>query len=152
MPKVTTFIMYPERAKEAMEFYRSVFKDKFKLSGGEYEGAGYSATFEIDGQVFQVFEGGPHFKFTEAFSLFITCRDQEEVDYFWNALTADGGEESQCGWVTDKFGLSWQIIPEEFIKMVSSPDREAAGRATQAMLKMKKFELKSLKAAFEGKE
>jgi predicted 3-demethylubiquinone-9 3-methyltransferase (glyoxalase superfamily) len=152
MPKVTTFLMYPERAKEAMEFYKGVFGDKFKLSGGDFGGAGYSATFEIDGQVFQVFEGGPHFQFTEAFSLFVTCRDQADVDYFWKELPADGGEESMCGWVTDQFGVSWQIVPEQFIKMLSGSDREAAGRATQAMLKMKKLIIKDLEAAYEGKE
>ena len=144
--------MYPERAKEAMEFYQDVFGDKFKLSGGEFGGAGYSATFEIDGQVFQVFEGGPHFKFTEAFSLFVNCRDQAEVDHYWNALTAGGGSESQCGWLTDQFGVSWQIVPAVFIKMLSSGDKAAAGRATQAMLKMKKLIIKDLEAAFEGKE
>jgi predicted 3-demethylubiquinone-9 3-methyltransferase (glyoxalase superfamily) len=144
--------MYPARAKEAIGLYQSIFKDKFKLSGGDFGGSGYSATFEIDGQVFQVFEGGPHFQFTEAVSLFITCRGQAEVDHYWKALTADGGDESQCGWVKDKFGVSWQIIPEEFTEMVSSSDRAAAGRATQAMLKMKKLVIKDLEAAFEGKE
>ena len=152
MPKVTTFLMYPERAKEAMEFYQTVFGDKLKLTGGEFSGAGYSATFEIDGQVFQVFEGGPHFQFTEAFSLFITCKDQAEVDHFWKELPAGGGEESQCGWVTDQFGVSWQVVPQEFIDMLASPNRDGAARATQAMLKMKKLVIKDLKAAFEGKE
>jgi predicted 3-demethylubiquinone-9 3-methyltransferase (glyoxalase superfamily) len=152
MPKVTTFLMYPERAKEAMEFYQRIFGDKFKLQGGDFGGAGYSATFEIDGQVFQVFEGGEHFQFTAAFSLFVTCRDQAEVDYFWDALTAGGGEESQCGWVTDQFGVSWQIVPQAFIAMLTSPNREGAARATRAMLKMKKLVIKDLKAAFEGKE
>jgi predicted 3-demethylubiquinone-9 3-methyltransferase (glyoxalase superfamily) len=102
--------------------------------------------------VFRVFEGGPHFQFTEAFSLFITCADQAEVDRFWNQLSADGGEESQCGWVTDKFGVSWQVVPQEFIDMLSSSNHDGATRATQAMLKMKKLEIKDLKAAFEGKE
>lgn len=153
MPKVTTFLMYPGRVKEAVAFYQKVFKDQMKLTGGDGPaGDGYMAVFEIDGQVFSVYEGGPHFHFTEAVSLFVTCRGQDEVDYFWKELPADGGKESVCGWVKDQFGVSWQVVPEAMMKMLASPDREAAGRATQAMLKMKKLVIKDLEAAFEGKE
>src|SRR6185369_1868956 len=101
MSKVTTFLMFPERSKEAVEFYADVFGDDFKpilKPGGEGDVAG----FEIDGQQFYVYDGGPHFQFTEAVSLFISCQDQDEVDYFWEKLPSGGGEESQCGWVKDK--------------------------------------------------
>lgn len=117
----------------------------------DMEGKVLTAFFSLDGQVFQALDGGPMFKFNESLSLSVDCDGQEEVDYFWNKLTADGGEESQCGWLKDKFGLSWQIIPKELGELLSSPEQEKAGRAMQAMLQMKKIDVNKLQEAFEGK-
>jgi predicted 3-demethylubiquinone-9 3-methyltransferase (glyoxalase superfamily) len=109
-----------------------------------------SVNFSIEGQEFIALNGGPHFKFNEAFSIFVSCADQAEVDYCWERLTADGGEESMCGWLKDKFGLSWQIVPEKLMELIGNPDAEKAQRATQAMLKMHKIELGEIQRAFEG--
>lgn len=117
----------------------------------DMQGKVLTAFFELDGQIFQALDGGPLFKFNEALSLSVECEDQEEVDYFWNKLTADGGEESQCGWLKDKYGLSWQIVPKRLGELMEDPDQEKAGRALQAMLQMKKLDIKKLEEAFEGK-
>ncbi len=106
-------------------------------------------TFEIQGQQFYVLNGGPTFKFTEAISLFVTCETQEEVDELWTKLT-DGGKESMCGWLKDKFGLSWQIVPTALTKLISSPDKEKSQRAMQAMLKMNKLDIAVLQKAYDG--
>jgi predicted 3-demethylubiquinone-9 3-methyltransferase (glyoxalase superfamily) len=111
-----------------------------------------TATFNLEGQDFMVLNAGPHFKFTEAISFFVNCETQEEVDYYWERLTADGGEESQCGWLKDKFGLSWQIVPSALGKLLQDSDREKANRAMQAMLKMQKINVAELQAAFDGEE
>lgn len=154
MSKVTTFLMFPERTKEAVEFYKSVFKEAMKVTaGGDAPGGlGYMANFEIDGQQFHAYEGGPHFQFTEAISLFIACKDQAEVDYYWQALPADGGKEKDCGWVEDRFGVNWQVVPVRMMELLGVPDRKKAGRAVQAMLTMQKLDVKKLEAAAEGKE
>jgi predicted 3-demethylubiquinone-9 3-methyltransferase (glyoxalase superfamily) len=109
-----------------------------------------AGTFRIEGQEFNVLNGGPHFKFNEAISLFVNCETQEEVDDLWEKLTADGGEESQCGWLKDKFGLSWQIIPRQLGEMLRDKDPEKAKRAMEAMLKMKKIDIKALEDARDG--
>jgi predicted 3-demethylubiquinone-9 3-methyltransferase (glyoxalase superfamily) len=113
-------------------------------------GSVMTATFELDGQEFIALNGGPHFKFTEAISFFVKCETQEEVDELWAKLTADGGEESQCGWLKDKFGLSWQIIPNALWEMVRDKDPEKAGRVMAAMLKMRKIDVKTLEEAYRG--
>jgi predicted 3-demethylubiquinone-9 3-methyltransferase (glyoxalase superfamily) len=109
-----------------------------------------TATFELNGQQFMALNGGPMFKFTEAISLMVDCDTQEEVDYFWDKLIANGGEPSQCGWLKDKFGLSWQIVPKALGQLMGDPDPEKAGRVMQAMLKMSKIIVKDLEAAHAG--
>jgi len=108
------------------------------------------ANFEIEGMEITALNGGPEFNFTEAFSFYVDCKDQEEVDYYWNKLTADGGEESQCGWLKDKYGFSWQIIPQALTAALSNPDREASGRAMAAMLQMQKIDVAKIGAALKG--
>jgi predicted 3-demethylubiquinone-9 3-methyltransferase (glyoxalase superfamily) len=109
--------------------------------------------FELNGQPFTALNGGPHFKFNEAVSFQIMCRDQEEVDYYWNNLTQGGDPNAQqCGWVKDKYGLSWQVVPTALIEMMSDPDREKSGRAMEAMLKMKKIDIAAMRRAYEGRE
>jgi predicted 3-demethylubiquinone-9 3-methyltransferase (glyoxalase superfamily) len=149
MSKVTPFLWFEDQAEEAMNFYASVFKDSKVLSVTPGPGGkAMSVEFELAGQKFIGLNAGPQFKFTEAVSFLVDCEDQAEVDYYWEKLTADGGEESQCGWLKDKFGLSWQIIPKALGEMMSDPDREKAGRAVQAMLKMKKINVEGLRQAF----
>ena len=107
-------------------------------------------TFELDGEEFIALNGGPQFTFTEAISLFVRCESQEEVDYFWNALTADGGEESMCGWLKDRFGLSWQIIPNRLMELIGDPDPGRAQRAMQAMLQMRRIEIAEIERAADA--
>jgi predicted 3-demethylubiquinone-9 3-methyltransferase (glyoxalase superfamily) len=114
------------------------------------DGSLFYATFELAGQRVMAMNAGPMFPFTEAFSFFVSVDTQEEVDRYWDALTADGGEESMCGWLKDKYGLSWQIVPEALMRLQSDPDREAAGRVTQAMMQMRKIVVADLEAAFAG--
>jgi predicted 3-demethylubiquinone-9 3-methyltransferase (glyoxalase superfamily) len=150
MQKITPFLWYDGRIEEAANFYTSVFKSAKILSSMPGQGGTLmSATIQIDGQEFILFNGGPMFKFTEAISLFVSCETQEEIDDLWNKLTADGGEESRCGWLKDKFGLSWQIIPPVLGQLLGNKDREKAGRAMQAMLKMNKIIIADLKKAVE---
>jgi predicted 3-demethylubiquinone-9 3-methyltransferase (glyoxalase superfamily) len=138
-----------------MHFYTSIFKNSKVGTVSRYpEGAPgpagkvMSATFQLEGQEFMALNGGPLFKFTEAISFFVNCETQEEVDALWTKLSA-GGKESQCGWLKDKFGLSWQIIPTALGKMLGDPDRERAKRVMQAMLKMKKIDIAGLKRAYD---
>jgi predicted 3-demethylubiquinone-9 3-methyltransferase (glyoxalase superfamily) len=156
MQKITPFLWYDDNAEEAINFYGTVFKNVKvntlkKYPGGPMEGKVMMASFEIEGQKFNAMDAGPTFKFTEAISMMVDCEDQAEVDEYWNKLTADGGEESQCGWLKDKFGLSWQIIPKALIKLLNDPDPERANRAMQAMLGMKKIVVADLEKAAEGK-
>jgi predicted 3-demethylubiquinone-9 3-methyltransferase (glyoxalase superfamily) len=151
MSKVTTFLWFNDRAEEAARFYVSLFKNADIESmmpgpGGKPMGV----TFSIDGQRYIAFNGGPHYQLSAAVSLFIDCADQAEVDKYWDALIADGGRPDRCGWLVDKFGLSWQVIPKALTKMLSDPDRPAAGRATQAMLKMQKIDVAEMQRAFDG--
>lgn len=133
-----------------MGFYRSVFPDA--VVSGEMpgpDGTLMGATFELDGQSFVAFNGGPHFQLSPAISIYINCETQEEIDDLWAKLT-DGGSESRCGWLVDRFGLSWQIIPSVLQKLLSDPDREKAGRATNAMLSMQKLDIATLERAAAG--
>ena len=143
---VTPFLWFDNTVPEAVDFYTSIFPDaKIEMKSD------FLAIFELQGQRFYALNGGPQFKFTEAVSFFISVETQEEVDYYWDRLIADGGEESMCGWLKDKYGLSWQVIPAALMRYQSSSDRAAADRATQAMLKMRKIVIADLDAAFAGK-
>ena len=137
--------MFNGRLEEAVNFYASIFSDN-KIESLSPQ----SATFELGGQSFLAFDGGEHFQFSEAISLFVNCQDQKEVDYYWEALKADGGEESQCGWLTDKFGVSWQVVPEALSKCLGGEDREGADRALKAMLGMQKLIVEDLEKAYAG--
>lgn len=153
MPKIIPFLWFDNQAEEAMNFYTSIFKNSKMGSVTRYGDAGpgpkgsvMTASFELDGMSFTALNGGPHFKFTEAISLVVNCESQEEVDHFWSKLT-DGGQESQCGWLKDKYGLSWQIVPSVLPRLLTDKDSEKAKRVMQAMLKMKKIEIKILEEA-----
>jgi predicted 3-demethylubiquinone-9 3-methyltransferase (glyoxalase superfamily) len=156
--KITPMLWFDDKAEEAVNFYTSLFPNSKILSIARYgevgpgpEGSVMTASFRLAGQEFVALNGGPHFKFTEAISLVINCDTQEEVDRYWEKLTADGGEESQCGWLKDKYGLSWQVTPRILIQLVQDPDKEKAGRVFQAMMKMKKIEIPKLLEAAENK-
>ena len=140
--RITPFLMFNSGAVEAAEFYVSVFKNSRILTKTPM-----SASFVLAGQTFHAYNGGPHFSFSEGFSLFVNCTTQKEIDYYWNALTADGGAESMCGWLKDKFGVSWQIVPDVLMHLLGNPDRAKAQRAMQAMLKMKKLDIAALERA-----
>jgi predicted 3-demethylubiquinone-9 3-methyltransferase (glyoxalase superfamily) len=148
MQKITPFLWFDTQAEEAMNFYTSIFKNSKVLgvTRGPNERA-MSVKFELEGQEFIGLNAGPQFKFNEAISFLVDCKTQEEVDELWEKLTADGGEESMCGWLKDKYGLSWQIIPTALSEMLSDPDPEKAGRVMQAMLKMNKIDIQGLERA-----
>ena len=145
MQKITTFLWYDGKAKEAAEFYCSLFKNAKVINASPL-----IVNFEIEGQRFMALNGGPQFKFTEAASLFVDCESQEEVDRLWKSLTADGGEESMCGWLKDKYGLSWQIIPRRLMELMGDKDQAKAQRVMQAMLKMREIEVSKLEEAARG--
>jgi len=155
MQKITTFLWFDDNAEEAMNFYVSVFKNSKigrvsrmpKGTPGPGPGPVITGSFTLEGQEFMALNGGPRFRFTEAISLFVSCENQAEVDELWAKLTADGGSESQCGWLKDKFGLSWQIIPTALGRLLGDPDPARAQRALQAMLKMQKIDVATLEAA-----
>lgn len=153
MQKITPFLWFDNQAEEAMNFYTSVFKDSKVLSISRYgEGAPVpagtvmTASFLIEGQQFTALNGGPVFSFTEAISFVVNCSTQEEVDYYWGKLT-EGGEEVQCGWLKDKFGVSWQIVPEALIKLLNHPNKDKAQRVMQAMLQMVRIDISQLEEA-----
>ena len=155
MQTITPFLWFDGNAEDAMNFYTSIFKNSKVLGVSRYgdEGPGPSgqvmtASFELNGQGFTALNGGPQFKFSEAISFAVSCETQEEVDYLWENLTA-GGEESQCGWLKDKFGLSWQVIPTALSELLSDPDPEKSGRVLKAMLQMKKIDIAALRDASE---
>lgn len=150
MQKITPFLWFDNNAGEAMEFYTSIFKDSKILNVHKMGDTILTATFQINGQEFMVLNGGPMFKFNESVSFFVNCADQAEVDYFWEKLTADGGQESQCGWLKDKFGLSWQIVPQILGKVLWGPDKAGSQRAMQAMMQMGKLDVAALEAAYNG--
>jgi predicted 3-demethylubiquinone-9 3-methyltransferase (glyoxalase superfamily) len=156
MQKITPFLWFDDQAEEAVNFYTLVFKNS-KIGDVRRYGDGVpgpkgkvmTMSFELDGQELMALNGGPHFKFTEAISLFVNCETQEEIDRLWYILSA-GGEESMCGWLKDKYGLSWQIVPTILDKLMSDPDPAKANRVTQAMLKMQKLDIKALQDAYDG--
>ena len=150
MPKITPFLWFDSNAEEAMDFYVSIFPNA-KIRGGQrVQGKLVGGTFELDGQEFMVLNGGPHFSFTPAVSLFVKCKDQEEVDFYWSRLGAGSSDQGQCGWIKDKYGLSWQVIPDALPQLLSDQDPARASRATQAMLEMKKIDVAALKRAADG--
>lgn len=151
MKKITPFLWFDTQAEEAMNFYISLFRNSKvnNISRGP-DGRAFIVSFELDGQEFMGLNAGPQFKFNEAVSMYVDCADQAEVDYFWNALTADGGEESMCGWLKDKYGLSWQIVPRQLTELMNDPDPEKSGRVMQAMLKMQKISVADLQKAYNG--
>ena len=153
--KITPFLWFDANAEEATNFYVSIFKNSEVLSinrigdaGPAAEGTVLTTSFRLDGQEFMTLNGGPHFKFTEAISFFIDCDSQDEIDELWEKLS-EGGETSQCGWLKDKFGLSWQVIPSVLGEMLHDEDREKADRVMQAMLQMTKIDIAKLKHAYE---
>ncbi len=157
MSKITPFLWFDNQAEEAMNFYVSLFDNSKIVNVSRYgEGAPVpagtvmSASFELDGQTVMALNGGPMYQLTEAFSFFVSCETQEEVDHFWNNLTANGGEEGQCGWLKDKFGLSWQIVPSALGQMLGDPDPDKSRRTMEAMLKMKKIDVPTLRQAYNG--
>ncbi len=152
MQKITPFLWFDNQAEEAMNFYVSIFKNSkvLNVSPGP-NGIAQSVTFELEGQQFMGLNAGPQFKFTEAISFFVDCKNQAEVDELWNKLIADGGEESMCGWLKDKYGLSWQIIPSALMELMGDKDPEKAQRVVQAMLKMQKIIVADLQKAYDGK-
>ena len=150
MPKITPFLWFDGQAEEAMNFYISIFKNAKVLSVSRADGKVISVTFELEGQKFMGLNAGPQFKFTEAISLFVDCETQEEVDELWEKLS-EGGEKSRCGWLKDKYGLSWQIIPTALGKLMNDPDPEKSKAVVQAMLKMSKIVIEDLKKAHDGK-
>jgi len=142
---VTPFLMFKTGAREAAEFYVSIFPDG-KLLQGDWPGV----AFELGGQRFNAFDGGPDFEFTEAVSFMITCETQVEIDHYWSRLLEGGGRESMCGWLTDRYGISWQVTPRILARLVGDPDPERAERARQAMFRMRKLDIAALQAAAEG--
>jgi len=162
MQKITPFLWFDNQAEEAAKFYTSVFENSkvgrilrydeasAKAAGGAV-GSVLTIEFEIGGQKFTALNGGPEFKFNESISFVVNCDTQKEVDYFWEKLAADGGQESHCGWLKDKFGVSWQITPTVLIDMLNDKDAKKAERAMKAMLQMQKIDIKTLKEAYAGK-
>jgi predicted 3-demethylubiquinone-9 3-methyltransferase (glyoxalase superfamily) len=153
MQRITPFLTFEKDGKKAVEFYTSIFKNSSIDHAMTMPGSDQllHAGFTLDGQDMMAMDGGDHFKFEDGTSLFVACADQEEVDYYWEKLTADGGEPGQCGWLKDKFGVSWQVIPERMGELMGDPDPVKAGRTMQAMLKMHKIDLAELEAAHDGK-
>jgi predicted 3-demethylubiquinone-9 3-methyltransferase (glyoxalase superfamily) len=156
--KITTYLWYDHEAEEAARLYTSLFKNsritnvtRYGDAGPGPKGSAMIVTFELDGQEFIALNGGPMYKFTEAVSLLVHCKDQREVDELWDKLIAGGGEESMCGWLKDRFGLSWQIIPDVLGSLIGDPDPEKSRRATEAMLQMKKIDIAALERAHAGK-
>lgn len=152
---ISPFLWFDGNAEDAVKFYTSIFKDSSirainRYDSGPMTGKVLTAVFELAGQTFMAIDGGPEFKFTEAISFFVNCESQAEVDYYWNALS-EGGDESaqQCGWLKDKYGVSWQIVPTALPQLLGNPDPEKAQKAMQAVLKMKKIDIEALRRASE---
>jgi predicted 3-demethylubiquinone-9 3-methyltransferase (glyoxalase superfamily) len=162
MQKITPFLWFDDQAEEAANFYVSIFKnsrmgaiarydEEAAAASGRPAGSVMVVDFVIEGQEFAALNGGPNFKFTEAVSFVVNCETQEEVDDFWTKLTADGGQESQCGWLKDKFGLSWQITPTVLTRMIKDKDPAKSKRVMHAMMQMKKLDIATLQRAYDGK-
>ena len=154
---VTPFIWFDDQAEAAVRFYVSLFRNSRIVDVARWgpgapfpQGSVMSATFELDGRPYIAFNGGPHFRLTEAFSMFVSCEDQAEVDRYWNALIADGGSPGQCAWLKDRFGLSWQVVPKALARLLGDPDAARAGRAMQAMRQMTKIDVAELERAAAG--
>jgi predicted 3-demethylubiquinone-9 3-methyltransferase (glyoxalase superfamily) len=157
MPKISPSLWFDNQAEEAANFYISVFPNSKlgKISrhtdaGPSPEGSVLTVDFELDGTGFNAINGGPHFTFSEAISFVIDCKDQAEVDYYWDHLLSGGGSQSQCGWLKDRFGVSWQVVPVALIELLSSPDKAKAKRVMDAMLQMVKLDVAKLEAAAAG--
>lgn len=157
MPNITPHLWFDKEADEAAELYCSVFPNSKILETKRYENTGPSGnetvttvTFELDGQPVIALNAGPHFKFNESFSFFVECETQQEVDEYWDKLTSDGGQEIQCGWLKDRFGLAWQIVPKLLDELLQDENEERANAVMQAMLQMKKIDCDGLRAAYEG--
>ena len=151
MKKITPFLWFNDQAEEAMRFYVSIFKDSnvIEVTPGP-NGKAMGVRFELEGQEFMGLNAGPEFKFTEAISFYVSCKDQAEVDDLWAKLSAGAGEESSCGWVKDRFGLWWQVIPDALPTLMGDKDPVKAKRVVDAMLKMKKIDVAGLERAYEG--
>lgn len=156
MTQITPCLWFDTQAEEAARFYTSVFKNSRIINTSYYSEAGprpagtvLEVSFELDGQSFMALNGGPEFTFSEAVSFIVDCHGQEEVDYYWDRLL-EGGEESMCGWLKDKFGVSWQIVPSELGEMMSSTDAGKARRVTEALLQMRKLDIAELRRAYEA--
>src|SRR5947208_963014 len=152
MPKISPFLWFDTQAEEAANFYTSIFKNSKILEVVRYgeagpEGRVMTVAFTLDGQEFTALNGGPHFKFTEAVSFVVNCETQQEVDTYWEALS-QGGEKGQCGWLKDKFGLSWQVVPVVLMEMVQDKDSARVERVMKAMMQMKKLDIAGLEKAY----
>ena len=154
MQKISPFLWFDDQAEEAMNFYVSIFKNskvgkvtRYGNAGPGPKGSVMTASFELEGQQFTALNGGPQFKFTEAISFVVNCETQEEVDGLWGKLS-EGGQTQQCGWLKDKFGLSWQIIPSVLVELISAPDPQKSQRVMEAMLQMSKIDIDELQAAY----
>jgi len=157
VPKITTFLTFEDQAEEAVELYTSIFENSRIVSTRRYGDAGpgpkgslMTASFELEGREFMALNGGSSFNFSQGISLFVSCETQDEVDELWEKLS-EGGEKGPCGWLTDKFGVSWQIIPRALGELLDDDDPERANRVMSAMLKMSKIETEELKAAADGR-
>ena len=150
MQKITPCLLFNHRIEEAMNFYVSVFKGSIKSVSRLEDGSVLVAVIEILGHDFMLLTGGPRTQFTEAISFSVDCKDQAEVDYYWDALTADGGEESMCAWLRDKYGISWQIVPETLPRLLNGSDKQGAQRAMQAMMGMRKIDVAEIERAYAG--
>lgn len=149
--KITPFLWFDDRIDEAVDFYVKTFKDAEKKKVDRYpDGRTLTVAFRLFDEEFVALNGGPEFKFTEAISFQVDCKDQAEVDYYWNALLADGGEESMCGWLKDRYGLSWQIVPEALPRLLGNSDPAKAKRAMDAMMTMRKLDVAVLEKAAAG--
>ena len=144
-PRITPFLWFDNNAQEAVSFYTSIFRNSKIIQLNPMV-----STFELDGQRMMALNGGADFKFTDAISFYISCETQEEVDYYWNALLRDGGKEVQCGWLKDRYGLSWQVVPVVLEKLLSDPDTKKTGKVMQAMLKMIKLDVEALNKAYNS--
>lgn len=155
--KITTFLWFDSNAEEAATFYTSIFPDsrvtkvaRWGKGGPAPEGSVMTVSFELAGQAYIAMNGGPHYKLTPAISLFVSCDSQEEVDTLWDKLLAGGGKPTACGWLEDKFGLSWQVIPDRLMERMSDPDPVKAGRVAQAMMTMQKIDIAAIERAYVG--
>lgn len=164
LQKITPFLWFDNQAEEAVRFYTSIFKnsktgsiarygEEGAQASGRPKGSVMTVAFQLEGQEFVALNGGPVFKFTEAISFVVNCRSQEEIDYYWGKLSAGGDEKAQqCGWLKDKYGISWQIVPTELGELLSDPDGKKSQRVMKALLPMKKIDVKTLRRAYDGQD